>query len=216
MDPTPMVLAFPILQHRRELLRSYTRLAKVDSHRQFVSTCLRNHVIPRGLRINIKPSVPKSLCREPIVRLEKEWARIINRAAWGFLAALKRYHGSCARHLRLQVANLEASIARLGRRNALTTMNLCKTVYNTWNDRLRDRRKNKLNKLLTQEFRMKKAINQQKKKRRRRFTRKTTTDVTSNDPEQGSTVVNLSEVALSETEINLLSKGLSFCPIPCQ
>ena len=27
---------------------------------------------------------------------------------------------------------------------------------------------------------------------------------------------NLSEVTLSETEINLLSKGLSFCPIPRQ
>ena len=34
-------------------------------------------------------------------------------------------------------------------------------------------------------------------------------------PETPTTVVNLFGVALGEAEINLLSKGLSFCPIPC-
>ena len=33
-------------------------------------------------------------------------------------------------------------------------------------------------------------------------------------PEVPTTVVNLSGIALSEAEINLLSKGLSFCPTP--
>ena len=36
----------------------------------------------------------------------------------------------------------------------------------------------------------------------------------SSDPEAPTTVVNLSGVALDEAEINLLSKGPSFCPIP--
>ena len=34
------------------------------------------------------------------------------------------------------------------------------------------------------------------------------------DPELPTTVVNLSGIALEEAEINLLSKGLSFCPSP--
>ena len=34
------------------------------------------------------------------------------------------------------------------------------------------------------------------------------------DPEAPTTVVNLSGIALSEAEINLLSKGLSICPTP--
>ena len=36
----------------------------------------------------------------------------------------------------------------------------------------------------------------------------------SGDPDAPTTVVNLSRVALSEAETNLLSKGLSFCPTP--
>ena len=38
--------------------------------------------------------------------------------------------------------------------------------------------------------------------------------MTSSDPERNSIVVNLSRVPLSETESNLLSRGLSFCPTP--
>ena len=38
--------------------------------------------------------------------------------------------------------------------------------------------------------------------------------LTSRDPEENSNVVNLSGVPLSETETNLLSRGLSFCSIP--
>ena len=34
------------------------------------------------------------------------------------------------------------------------------------------------------------------------------------DPEEPSTVVNLSGVALSEVETKLLLRGLSFCPTP--
>ena len=36
----------------------------------------------------------------------------------------------------------------------------------------------------------------------------------SSDPELPTTVVNLSGIALEEAEINLLSKGLCFCPTP--
>ena len=38
---------------------------------------------------------------------------------------------------------------------------------------------------------------------------------TSSDLESPTAVVNLSENALRRTKINLLSKGLSFCPTPC-
>ena len=44
------------------------------------------------------------------------------------------------------------------------------------------------------------------------FRRKATSATASNDLEQVCTVVNLSGVALSEADVNLSSKGLSFCP----
>ena len=53
----------------------------------------------------------KSPSREFAACLEKEWALTIKPTAWGLLAALKWYHGSCARHLRRQAFNMEASAA---------------------------------------------------------------------------------------------------------
>ena len=211
-----MVYASTITQCQRDLNTLYSRIAREDSHYQFVTTCLRSHTIPRGLTINVHPCVPKAPCREPAARLQKQWAQIVRRAANGFLAALKTYHRSCAYHLRLQATNLESFIAaRLGETRAETSKNIAKTVYAKCDRRLRERRNRKLKHLLPPDSRIRTIRYQQQKKRRRRFRRRESHSTrTSSDPEVPTTVVNLSGNALSEAEINLLSKGLSFCPTP--
>ena len=164
LDPTPMANAPPIIQYQKDLNTLYARIAQVDSHYQFTTTCLRSHAIPRGLTINVHPCVPKAPCREPAARLQKEWARIIRRAAIGFLAALKTYHRSCAHHLRLQAMNLESSIAaRLGKTSARRSINIARTVYAKCDNKLRERRNKKFKKLLPPDSRIKTIRYQQQK-----------------------------------------------------
>ena len=190
------------------------RLAKVDSHHQFVSTCLRNHVIPGRLHIKIKPCVPKSSNWNYVARLVKEWAQISRRTTRGFLEAMKCYHSSCARSLWFQVSNLETSmINQLGRRVA-TTIDSSETVCNNWTNRLRTQQRRKLDKLLPLETRTQLAFHYWQKQRRRRFRKKIATSEKVQIMGQPTTIINLSSVPLSGAEVSLLSKGLSFRPTP--
>ena len=84
----------------------YATIARVESHYQFTSTCLRSHIIPRGLTINIHPCVPKLPGREPAASLHKPWSQIIRRAAKGFLTALKTYHMSCEQQLNTEESSV--------------------------------------------------------------------------------------------------------------
>ena len=144
-----MASALSIPQCQRQLLRSYEQLAKVDSHCRFVTTCQRSHTIPWGLKINVRPCVPKVPCREPVAHLQKEWAQVIKRATWGFLASLRTYHRSCAHHLRLQATNLESSIVTwLGKTNGMTAINTAKSIYDQWYCHLWERQNKKLKKPL--------------------------------------------------------------------
>ena len=140
-----MAYASTITQCQKDLNTLYSRIAREDSHYQFVTTCLRSHTIPRGLTINVHPCVPKAPRQKPVARLQKEWAQTVRRASNGFLAALKTYHRSCANHLRLQATNLESSIAaRLGETRVKTSTNIAKTVFAKCDHRLRERRNRKL------------------------------------------------------------------------
>ena len=68
-----------------------------------------------------------------------EWACIIKQAIWKFLAALRIYHRSCANHLRVQVANLEANIdAQFGNTSANTIINDARSVYTKLNYQLQE------------------------------------------------------------------------------
>ena len=149
-----MAYASTTTQYQKDLNTLYSRIARKDSHYQFVTTCLCSHTIPRGLTIMVHPCVPKAPCREP-ARLRKEREQIVRRAANGFLAVLKTYHRSCAYHLRLQATNLESFItARLGETRAETSMNITKTVYANCDRRLRERRNRKLKHLLPSDSRI--------------------------------------------------------------
>ena len=77
--------------------RQYTRLRKLHqqlvlhkSHLTFVSSCLRNHLIPRGLRIKTFPMVPKVDTLQQT--LQNQWTTTLNKTSSALLKHLKGYH----------------------------------------------------------------------------------------------------------------------------
>ena len=153
----------------KDLNTLYAWIARVESHYQFTTTCLRSHIIPRGLTINVHPCVPKSPGWEPAAHLQKQWAQIIRWAAKGFLATLKTYHRSCVQQLRLQVTNLESSIvAQLGEAGAKRSKEIAKQVYAKCDHHLRERHSKKL-KSSSPDSHIKTVQYQQQKRCRRQF-----------------------------------------------
>ena len=174
MDPTPIDHAPSIARYSKELFTIYERMAKTKAHQQFVTICLRDHIIPKGLQLKIRPCVPKSPCREPASRLEKEWARIIRRASRDFLSALKLYHRSCAYHLRRQATNLETFIETcFGKADCRVLRLKAETIHTNWSQRLQQRRVKKFKKLHTPFSTIRQTEFRRPKRRCRQFKRKT-------------------------------------------
>ena len=118
MDPTPSVPTPSSTQFKKKLSSFYVRMTKTNSHQKFVSICLLEHLIPKGLQLKIQPCVSKSLCRELASHLQNDWTWIIKRTCRDFLTTLKLFHRGCAYHIKRQADDLEASIeARFGRTN---------------------------------------------------------------------------------------------------
>ena len=187
----------------------------VKAHQHFVTTCFREHIIPKGLKLKIRPCVPKSSCREPAFRLEKEWALIIRRTSRDFLSALKFYHRSCAYHLRHQATNLETSIeTRFGRADIRALRLKAEKIHEKWSQRLQEHRIKKLEKLHPPVSNSEKTKFRRVKQTWHRFKRKTPSPIRVGSQKESPTVINLSGVALDDQDINLLSRGLSFCPTP--
>ena len=140
MDPTPINHAPPITWYSKELFTIYEQTVKAKAHQQFVTICLREHIIPKGLQLKIRSCVPKSPCGEQASRLEKEWPHIIRRASQDFLSTLKLYHRSCAYHLRHQATNLETSTeTRFGRADIQALRLKAQTIHAKWSQRLQER-----------------------------------------------------------------------------
>ena len=208
MDPVPSThYAISNTRYNKALHVQHRQLHKADSHLQFITTCLRKNTIPRGLQIPIQPLVPKPPCQRLLNELDEEWGRIVRQASTRFLVALKRYHGKCKEELRQQLAST-CNLARrtLGESNFSTLNHQVKTASSKLEQHLLRRKNRKLKAIMP---------TSQKRKRRRRFRRqKQSKSTTEEAPVDTSIVVNLSGVTLSSGEISLLSKGLTFCPLP--
>ena len=158
--------------------------------------------------------MPKAPHQEYATCLQREWRNIIQRASIGFLVALKRYHRNCIEHLKHQATRLEKSMVLSSRRGkSIVRMDSVKATYNKWQCRLGERRRRKLENLVSC-FPIYVIASQRAKRRRRRFKRRKAMTRPQTDPDSTSTVVNISGVTLSDAETALLSKGLSFCPTP--
>ena len=177
------------------LRKLHQHRARHQSHYQFVTSCLRQHVIPKGLQIRVVPLVPRIKALEHT--LQQKWTNTLKKTSYVLLKHLKTYHRLSISTLTHEIANLEARLRTNANFNhhrgcILRDTEKLTATYD----------KKKKNKLL-------KLLGNRKKRTRRRKTKRT-----SNNDDAKSTVINISNVALSKDEETLLSRGLSFCPRP--
>ena len=187
------------MQHRQ--------LQKADSHLQFVTSCLRKNTITRGLQISTQPLVPKPPCQKLLDELNIQWERIVRQNFTQFLEALKHYHGRCIQELHQQLARtFDQAKLELGESNFSATLDKVKAISSRLKQYLRKRKDRKL-KVMT-------SITMKQKRQRRFKWRIPSTSAAQETPVDTSVEVNLSGVAMSSDKIKLLSKGLTFCPMP--
>ena len=89
-----------------------------------------------------------------------------------------------------------------------------RAAYASWNLHLRERRQIKLNELYSPTSCIKQIELQRKKRRQLRFEKKPSSSNGVDNRREPSTVINLSRVHLTDDELKVLCRGLSFCPIP--
>ena len=183
------------------------QLQKADSHLQFVTTCLRKNLIPRGLQILIQPLVPKPPCQRLVNELNEQWRRIVRKASTQFLVALKHYHRGCIDELQQQLeSTCNQAKVKLGETNFSAIYNKVKAASSKFRQYLLNKKNRKLKAI---------TLTSEGQKRRRHFRRRTpSTSAAQETPVDPSIVINLSGATLSSDEISLLSKGLTFCPVP--
>ena len=177
------------------LRKLHQRRATHKSHGAFISSCLRNHVIPKGLKIKTSPSTPKVIMLQ--CTLQNKWRAILNRTSCMLLKLLKRYHQDVTTTLTKEINNPETRL----RENLEGIQENIRRLTTTYDQR----KTKKLSKLIKNKPR--RTIRHCRKKRSQR-------NNTERENINMNTVINISNVPLSDSEISLLSRGLSFCPKP--
>ena len=166
---------------------------------QFIRASLRNNITRGGLKINISLQAD-----EADKNLRKKWQKIIQGTQIQLLKLLKIHHRVRAESLRNEISNLEQELTTGP--NTESTREAISTVQQRvekLKKKLNKRKRQKLTKLV-----------QNKTQQRKRIFKRTQIPPTPTQNHTPRTVVNLSEVNLSQGEINLLSRGLKFAPIP--
>ena len=172
------------------------------AHLSFIKSCLGKNIVPKGLRIRTIPVVPQVKCLEHM--LHKKWETTLNRASHILLKHLREYHKEAISILTRKINRMEAWL----RTDANFSTELDRILSNT-------RRRAKVDEESKRKKVSKLLGNKTKKERHRRprsesnRKRENTNSMATNN-----TVVNVSNVNLSEGENQLLSRGLSFCPRP--
>ena len=180
----------------KELRRSYQRRETHKSHYQFINSCLHNHVIPKGLRLNTTPLVPKIASLQHT--LQTKWTAVLNNTSSVLLKHLKTYHRDAISILTKKIIDLEAKL----RIDANFQYNLNQISINTEKVAVscKKRKERKLMRLL--QDRPKKTIHRRKKEQKKpKIINK-------------ETMINLSNAPLSEGELTLLSRGSPSVPDP--
>ena len=195
----------------KDITTLYTRLAQSQSHLEFVLACLGENIVPLGLKINILPHAPRPMDDEDRVRLERQWEATLHQTSMQLLKHLKSYHRALTTKLLCEVSSELAADSRSVAIPRVDINSCMKNPFfaNTYSQ-LQVRKHRKLSKLRAQQQRLPKR--QRKRRCRRRRKPKQKLDPLRTRPVD--TVVNLSNVTLSEDETRVLSRGISFCPTP--
>ena len=190
-----------------ERLRKMVRvLTRASSHLDFILACLRNNVVPKGLRIRTSPQVLQSPTSDLAEVFDTAWRKILKNASILLMKTLKRYYKGFTAELIRQVETRKQDIQV---EHGATTGNdiIAKTVSSAepLAKRLMENRKKKLEELV--------KLTGGRKRHPRRLNKKLKENKPVDNPTP-STVVNLSGKPLCPGELQLLSRGLSFCPRP--
>ena len=123
--------------------------------------------------------------------------------------ALKHYHGGYIEELQQQLENTrDQAKLELVELNFSSIYNKVKAASSKLRQHLMKRKNRKLKAI---------TLTVKKRKRQQHFRRRTPpTSITQETPVDTSIVVTLSGVELSNNEVSLLSKGLTFCSVPCR
>ena len=197
----------------RKTYRRLTHLCKQKALHQanldFTIACLDHNVIPHGLKITKTPLVSGELVTRR--DLLAKWESTLRKASRLLLKHLERYHKSVLAQLENEIKEEEATVNN--RRNFVERTSAIHHYENRIVRKQEEYKRSKLERLIkeTKGKRIEKSNRRSyviKKKWNRRVPRITDDDIGVN------TVVNLSSSQLSTAETSLLSKGLTFCPLP--
>ena len=203
-DPTQPALVTTIDEAcYRQLYKLHKKLAIHQSHHSFLNACLRNGLTPTGLTIKTAPTIENA---GPGRHVWTEWKHILHRTSILLMQVLKQHHLSMTDHLHGEIEKRERSLRR--RSDFSTTKAAISVTITRAREELEERKQRKLDRL----FRSRPP--HVRRSRRKRKTRHAPTTATPSVQPDRNTVVNLSNVPLSEAEESLLSRGLSFCPTP--
>ena len=156
-------------------------------HLTFVSACLRNHVIPRGLRIKTTPMVPRIDSLQQT--LQEQWTTTLNKTSSVLLKHLKGYHRAAIPILEKEINYLKTRL----RNDADFTnkLNNIERETHQWWKICERKKRSKLVRLYRE-----KPRNGTKRRRKRRID-----EMEFNEDENQNTVVNISNVPLSQNEL---------------
>jgi len=198
------------------LYRTTAKTAKLDSHLDFLQTCMAQSKLPKGLRLHLKPSVIGT----PSSRFTTRWNAILNAASFQLIALILCRTQWLSDRLHAEKTEL---LDKIKSENEPDYFNKIMETHENQllrlqND-LKQRKENKLERLkhvYKPEKQNKKTLQEENKAHTRRRCRRFTRRQTSSTQTSSSTnvVVNLSSKDLTTQEESLLSKGLNFCPKP--
>ena len=90
------------------LRKLYQHRARHQSHYQFVTSCLSQHLIPKGLQVRVVPLVPKFKALEHT--LQRKWTNTLKKTSCVLLKHLKAYHRLSISTLTDEITELEARL----------------------------------------------------------------------------------------------------------
>ena len=181
----------------QQLRKTKQKALRYSFHQDNYRFYSHSRIIPTGLQIKVTPSL--GTLPPP---LQRKWNQLLYGTSIRLINILTEHCTDSLDSFSAEITRLEdelrscCSEAQWGQYN--NEIDLCLSTQKT---ELIDRRNRKVAGLL-----------EKRQQHNRRFRRPTI----NNHDDLPSTVVNLSSASLSSTELNLLSRGLKFCPTPSE
>ena len=213
VSSTPTGMESPLtLNARTNVIRVKKKINRYQSHENFLTSCLQDNLIPKGMRLNFgKAALPNSEYLHTMVNQTIHCANkdILNTCRNAYTALIKKETSS----LHKLLYDLQQTTSYQQFENILADLRM----HNRAPPHILQRKRRKLEKLREEakasQLKEPKAPPTTKKPRKRRFRRRQHPK----DPRQEiieDNVVNLSSTTLTTAQSRLLSLGEKFCPVP--